>query len=55
MTHGCISLASDHMEELYDAVGVGTLIAIIGALDPQNSLSRALTRIQNGRGKKKTP
>jgi hypothetical protein len=55
MTYGCISLANDHMEELYTIVEVGTPIAIVGALDRQNSLSSALTGIQNGRTKKKTP
>jgi len=55
MTYGCISLANDHIEELYAIVDVGTPIAIVGALDRQNRLSSALTEIQNGRGKKKTP
>jgi len=55
MTYGCISLASNHMEELYDVVEVGTPIAIVGALDRENSLASALTEIQNGRKKKKAP
>jgi len=55
LTYGCLSLASNHMEELYDVVEVGTPIAIVGALDDRNSLSSALTVIQNGRKDKKTP
>ena len=55
LTYGCISLANNDIEELYDLVEVGTPIAIVGALDHQNSLSSALTEIQNGRKKKKTP
>jgi hypothetical protein len=55
LTYGCISLANNHIEELYTFVGVGTPIAIVGALDHRNKLSSALTEIQNGRRKKKTP
>jgi len=55
MTYGCISLANNHIEELYTFLTVGTPIAIVGALDRQNKLSSALTEIQNGRRKKKTP
>jgi hypothetical protein len=55
MTYGCLSLANNDIEELYTIVEAGTPIAIVGALDHQNSLSSALTELQNGRGKKKTP
>jgi hypothetical protein len=55
LTYGCISLANDHIEEIYADVEVGTPITIVGAIDHQNSLSSALTEIQNGRKKKKTP
>jgi hypothetical protein len=55
LTYGCISLANNHIEELYSAVEVGTPITIVGAIDHRNSLSSALTEIQNGRSKKKAP
>jgi murein L,D-transpeptidase YafK len=54
LTYGCISVANDHIEELYRIVEEGTPIAIVGALDSRNSLSSALSEIRNGR-KKKTP
>ncbi len=55
MTYGCISLTNDHIEELFTIVEMGTPIAIVGALDHRNSLSSALTEIENGRRKKKAP
>jgi len=54
-TYGCVALNNSQMEELYHLVGVGTPVTIVGAVDDRNSLSSALTVIENGRMEKEAP
>lgn len=42
MTYGCVSLDNRQMEELFNMVTVGTPVTIIGALDGENPISKAL-------------
>lgn len=42
MTYGCISLDNREMEELFDIAEVGTPVTIIGAIDGENPISKAL-------------
>jgi len=55
LTEGCIALDNGPMEELYNLVGIGTPVTIIGALDEQNSISSALLEMQRTHGQKQTP
>jgi lipoprotein-anchoring transpeptidase ErfK/SrfK len=49
LTYGCISLDNKQIEELYDAVDVGTPVTIIGALDERNRVSSAGAAIPSKR------
>lgn len=42
MTYGCVSLDNKQMEELFNIARVGTPVTIIGALDGENPISKAL-------------
>jgi hypothetical protein len=42
MTYGCIALANNQMEELFNMVGVGTPVTIVGAVEYQNNISEAM-------------
>jgi L,D-peptidoglycan transpeptidase YkuD (ErfK/YbiS/YcfS/YnhG family) len=55
LTEGCIALDNGPMEEIYNVVGTGTPVTIVGALDEQNSISSALQEMQRTHGQKKTP
>lgn len=43
MTYGCIALENKQMEELYNIVGTGTPVTIVGAVDSQNSVAAAIS------------
>jgi murein L,D-transpeptidase YafK len=51
LTYGCISLDNHQIEELYNAVDVGTPVTIVGAIDERNSLSSAGTATPSKRRK----
>lgn len=42
MTYGCVALENAEMEELYNIVGVGTPVTIVGALDHKSGIAKAL-------------
>ena len=42
LTRGCISLDNDKMDELYELVGVGTPITIIGTMEIENYVIKAI-------------
>ncbi len=42
LTRGCISLDNNKMDELYDLVGVGTPVTIIGTLELENYVIKAI-------------
>lgn len=42
MTYGCIALENRQMEELYNIIGVGTPVTIVGAIEDENRVSSAL-------------
>ena len=42
MTYGCVALENRQMEELFNTVGVGTPVTIVGAIDHKNGIAEAL-------------
>lgn len=46
LTFGCIALDNNHMEELYNRVGIGTPVTIVGTLNDQNSLTSELMKMK---------
>ena len=42
LTQGCISLDNDHMDEVYALAEVGTHVTIIGTLELENFVIRAI-------------
>jgi hypothetical protein len=42
MTYGCVALENPAMSELFSLVGTGTPVTIVGALDGENAVARAL-------------
>jgi hypothetical protein len=42
MTYGCVALDNSAMAELFSMVGEGTPVTIVGALDGENAVARAL-------------
>lgn len=44
LTRGCVSLDDDKIDELYEMVGVGTPVTIIGTLELENSIVRSLRK-----------
>ena len=42
LTRGCVSLDNDKMDELYDLVSVGTPVTIIGTLESENYVIKAI-------------
>ncbi len=42
MTYGCVALENEPMLELFSLVGVGTPVTIVGALESENSIAKAL-------------
>ena len=42
MTYGCVALENPSMAELFSMVGEGTPVTIVGALDGENAVARAL-------------
>lgn len=45
MTYGCIALDNKHMDEVFNLVNVGTPVAIVGAVDYENSIAAAIKRL----------
>mgnify|MGYP001598044059 FL=1 len=42
MTYGCVSLENSHIDELFLMVGIGTPVAIVGAIDYENDITKAV-------------
>jgi hypothetical protein len=50
-TDGCVALANADMDELYDVVGIGTLVTIVGGDGRDGAFSGLLSRLNDGAGK----
>lgn len=49
MTYGCMALQNQPMLELFSLVGVGTPVTIVGALNDENSIAKALREYRKGK------
>jgi murein L,D-transpeptidase YafK len=49
MTYGCVALENPAMSELFSLVGEGTPVTIVGALDGENAVARALREYRGER------
>ncbi len=47
MTYGCVGLDNNRMEELYNLVGVGTPVTIVGALVFHNGINEAVNGLKD--------
>ncbi len=45
MTHGCIAMENDHIDELFDLVHEGTPVTIVGATEYENDISYAIKEL----------
>lgn len=50
-TDGCVALANADMDDLYDRVGIGTLVTIVGGDGHDGAFSGLLSRLNGGAGK----
>ena len=45
MTYGCVSMENKHIDEVFNMVKIGTPVTIVGAVDLENNISSALSRM----------